>query len=384
MMAAVVSSGNLRLRLLVACFFMLTAGRLFAADASQVMLRYSLEQLEAVTASAPLQTSVGQATPDQSPPVSKRGDGEETLKQLLQLAGKKERKIIEKILEVGEQTGKIKVAKITEKLSRINVPAVVELYRDVKTLKFTKLDAARIQRIQTRLGEIDATLAGKGLSSREAGDLAFFAGMARDRLAAQAADRREKERLRREAAASYEQSVDKLAGERDQASREKIADASERIVGLNYEFGNLLPLAPAKGNGRVLMTSDYGMRVHPVSKVRRFHTGVDLAGWKCDGWPVVAIGPGRVISSGWDGGYGYAVVVSHNLDDRNLFTRYAHLRKAGRPNAGAVVKPGDRVGLCNNTGVSTGSHLHFEIRRNSESGPSTDPKTYLPTIEKLK
>jgi len=364
--------------------FLLIGGFLPAADNQSVMLRYSLEQLEAVTASAASQVPAGPVTPEQPAPTPRRGDGDEALRQLLQLAGKKERKIIEKILEVGEQTGRIKIEKIKEKLSHINVPAVVELYRDVKTLKLAKLDAERIKRIQTRLGEIDATLAGKGLSSREAGDLAFFAGMARDRLAAQAADRREKERLRREAAANYQQSVDQLAGERDQASREKIADASERIVGLNYEFGNLLPLSPAKGNGKVFMTSDYGARVHPVSKVRRFHTGIDLAGWKCDGWPVVAVGPGRVISSGWDGGYGYAVVVAHNLDDRNLFTRYAHLRKAGRPGVGAVVKPGDRVGLCNNTGVSTGSHLHFEIRRNSESGPSTDPKPYLPTIEKLK
>lgn len=363
---------------------LLISSCLSAADNSQVMLRYSLEQLEAVTASAPLQTVSGPVTPDQPQQVPHRGDGEEALEQLLQLAGKKERKIIEKILEIGEQTGRIKVEKIKEKLSRISVPAVVELYRDVKTLKLAKLDAERIQRIQARLSEIDATLAGKGLSSREAGDLAFFAGMARDRLAAQADDRREKERLRHAAAASYQQSVDQLAGENDLPSREKVADASERIAGLNYEFGNLVPLAPAKGNGKVLITSDYGMRVHPVSKVRRFHAGIDLAGWKCDGWPVVTVGPGRVISSGWEGGYGYAVVVAHNLDDRTLFTRYAHLHKAGRPRIGTVVKPGDRVGLCNNTGVSTGSHLHFEIRRNSESGPSTDPKPYLPAIEKLK
>ncbi|PKL47575.1 MAG: hypothetical protein CVV42_12650, partial [Candidatus Riflebacteria bacterium HGW-Riflebacteria-2] len=248
----------------------------------------------------------------------------------------------------------------------------------------SKLDAARIAKIQGTLAEIDAALVGKGLSSREAGDLAFFAGLARDRLAVQAADRREKERLRREASANYQQSVDQLSGENDLPSREKVADARERIAGLNYEFGNLLPLVPAKGNGKVFMTSDYGMRVHPVSKVRRFHAGIDLAGWKCDGWPVVAIGPGRIISSGWNGGYGYAVVVAHNLDDRTLFTRYAHLHKAGRPRIGAVVKPGDRVGLCNNTGVSTGSHLHFEIRRNSESGPTTDPKSYLPAIEKQK
>lgn len=145
-----------------------------------------------------------------------------------------------------------------------------------------------------------------------------------------------------------------------------------------------MPLAPESGKGKVVMTSDYGLRVHPVSKVKRFHSGVDLAGWKCDGWTVMAIGPGRVVKSGWEGGYGYAVVVSHDLDGGALYTRYAHLGKAGRIATGVVVKPGDKVGNCNNSGVSTGSHLHFEVRKDSASGPTTDPKSYLPAVEMLK
>lgn len=367
------------------CLLMMIGAELSAAASQPVMLQYSLEQLEADNASTAAQISVEAPTPDKPTPSPRRGDGDEVLKQLLQLAGKKERKIIERILEVSEERGVIKVDQIKQKLSRINVPAAVELYRDVRTLKLAKLDAARIEKIQAALAEIDASLAGKGLSGRQVGDLAFFAALARDRLAAQAQNRSEKKRLRREAMAGYQQSVEQLAGEKDQGSREKVADASERIVGLQYEFGNRMPLAPASGgNAKVFITSDYGMRVHPVSKVKRFHSGVDLAGWKCDGWKVMAIGPGRVVKSGWEGGYGYAVVVSHDLDGGALYTRYAHLRKAGRLATGVVVKPGDKVGGCNNSGVSTGSHLHFEVRKNSASGPSTDPKSYLPKIELLR
>jgi len=116
------------------------------------------------------------------------------------------------------------------------------------------------------------------------------------------------------------------------------------------------------------------MRVHPVSKKKRFHSGVDLAGWKCDGWKVMTVGSGRVVKSGWEGGYGYAIVVAHDLDGRLLFTRYAHLHKSGLYPVGTIVKTGERVGYCNNTGVSTGSHLHFEVRRN---GNVRNPFRYL-------
>lgn len=361
-------------------FLLLAAVQLPAAEMPSANLRYTLEQLESTGASL----TAALPEPQTPSPASSKIDGDNDLAPLLQLAGKKERKIIERILDIGEQTGVIKVEQIKQKLSRINVPAVVELYRDVRSLKLAKLDAARIEKIQATLAEIDASLAGKALSGREVGDLAFFAALARDQLANKSQDRSEKARLRGEAVANYQQTVEQLSWETDHASREKVADASERIVELQYEFGNLVPLAPASGNGRVFLTSDYGTRIHPVSKVRRFHAGIDLAGWKCDGWKVMSIGSGRIVKSGWEGGYGYAVVVAHDLNGQPLYTRYAHLRKAGRLNSGVIVKTGDRVGYCNNTGVSTGSHLHFEVRTSSESGPASDPKAYLPKIEKLK
>ena len=364
---------------MVCGFLLLLCEPLLAVDTQSVMLQYSLAQLDVSVASAAAVSAV-----EQPLPARRQLDGDPVIEQLLQLAGKKERKIIERILDVGAETGIIKVEQLKQKLSRINVPALVELYRDVRTLKLEKLDTARIAKIQATLTEIDASLAGKGLNSRQIGDLFFFAGLARDRLASAAGARSEKEHLRRAAVVNYQQTVAQLSEEKDHASREKVADASERIVELQHEFGNLVPLAPASGPGKVVLTSDFGLRVHPVSKKKRFHSGIDLAGWKCNGWKVMTLGSGRVIKSGWEGGYGYTVVGAHNIDGNSLFTRYAHLRKAGRIPIGTIVKTGERVGYCNNTGVSTGSHLHLEVRDNSESGPARNPKPYLPKIELLK
>lgn len=198
---------------------LLICGEVSAAS-QPVMLQYSLEQLAAVTTTSSAQVTAETPTVDKPVPAPRRGD--DALKQLLQLAGKKERKILERILEVGEQTGTIKVAAIKQKLGKINVPAVVELYRDVRTLKLAKLDAAHIEKIQGTLAEIDASLSGKGLSGRQVGDLAFFAGMARDRLATQAQNRKEKERLRREAVSNYQQSVEQLAEEKIRAVAKRL------------------------------------------------------------------------------------------------------------------------------------------------------------------
>jgi len=185
-------------------FALLNCDSLQAADTKSVMLRYTLEQLEAT---GPDITTA----PEQPATTSRQQDGKEALEQLLKIAGKKERKIIERILNVGSETGIIKVEQLKQKLGRINVSAVVELYRDVRTLKLAKLDATRIEKIQATLAKIDASLAKNALTGRQIGDIAFFAALARDRLAAKANDRSEKDRLRREAVVNYQQTVDQLS-----------------------------------------------------------------------------------------------------------------------------------------------------------------------------
>ena len=112
------------------------------------------------------------------------------------------------------------------------------------------------------------------------------------------------------------------------------------------------------------LTSRFGMRGHPVLGGYRQHSGVDLAA--PTGSPVLATADGVVSFADWRGGYGLLVSVDHG---GGVQTRFAHLsRIMVRP--GERVSKGQLVGLVGSTGRSTGSHLHYEVRRN---GWAVDP-----------
>lgn len=113
-------------------------------------------------------------------------------------------------------------------------------------------------------------------------------------------------------------------------------------------------------SGRV--TSYYGYRSGG------FHTGIDIDG--VTGQPYAAAAAGTVVSAGWDGGYGYCIVIDHG---NGVATRYAHSSKLN-VKVGQKVNQGETIGLVGSTGRSTGSHLHFEVIIN---GSTTNPLTYL-------
>ena len=132
--------------------------------------------------------------------------------------------------------------------------------------------------------------------------------------------------------------------------------------------------APVAG----VVSSPFGPRVHPVSGRRRVHRGTDFAVPLRT--PVRATAAGRVTATGRRSGYGLAVEVGHR-DPSGLRTStlYGHL-DAVPPDvvAGALVLRGDVVGLSGGVGpgagVSTGPHVHYEVRRRSESGSAAvDP-----------
>ena len=106
------------------------------------------------------------------------------------------------------------------------------------------------------------------------------------------------------------------------------------------------------------VTSEYGMRVNPVTGQYRLHAGIDLGA--ASGSPVYASRGGTVISAGWGGGYGNYTIVDHGNGQR---TAYAHQSYIGvRP--GQFVQAGQEIGRVGSTGNSTGSHLHFEYMKN--------------------
>jgi murein DD-endopeptidase MepM/ murein hydrolase activator NlpD len=115
------------------------------------------------------------------------------------------------------------------------------------------------------------------------------------------------------------------------------------------------------------ITSPYGWRIHPVLGYKRFHAGIDIGVWT--GTKLYSLADGEVIYSGWMSGYGYVIMIDHG----SLTSVYAHNSSlVGK--VGQKVKGGQLISYSGNTGLSSGPHLHFEIRK--ESGETIDPKPY--------
>jgi len=108
----------------------------------------------------------------------------------------------------------------------------------------------------------------------------------------------------------------------------------------------------------VPFSSPFGWRVHPVTGDRRFHAGVDLAAPA--GLPVQSAHSGTVVFAGWKGGYGNAVIVRYA--DQQYETLYGHM-SALLVQQGQIVQAKTTVGKVGSTGLSSGPHLHFELRR---------------------
>ena len=113
--------------------------------------------------------------------------------------------------------------------------------------------------------------------------------------------------------------------------------------------------------GHYNISSGFGMRKHPVYKVQRMHTGIDIPAPK--GTPIVASNSGEIIIKTKSGGYGNYIVIDHGGGQATL---YAHMSSFAKVNVGTKVKAGDTIGYVGSTGVSTGNHLHFEIIINGE------------------
>jgi len=111
-------------------------------------------------------------------------------------------------------------------------------------------------------------------------------------------------------------------------------------------------MAPVAGH----ITSGFGMRYHPILHYERFHAGLDFGAPY--GSPIVAAANGQVVAAGWAGGYGHEVQIAHG---GGVLTLYGHM-------SGIVAQPGEKVrqgqviGYVGSTGLSTGPHLHFEVR----------------------
>ena len=128
-------------------------------------------------------------------------------------------------------------------------------------------------------------------------------------------------------------------------------------------------LATPKGypiNGNV--TSLYGKRENPFSKIAGYHSGIDISA--SPGTPIRATADGAVSHAGWTLNNGYLVILEHGF---GFSTIYAHNQK-NAVKKGQIVKRGNIIGYVGSTGKSTGPHVHYEIW---EKGRNVNPKKYL-------
>ena len=117
-----------------------------------------------------------------------------------------------------------------------------------------------------------------------------------------------------------------------------------------------------------VITSNFGYRTHPVTGEQKLHTGTDFG--SPYGTPVKASKNGTVVLSGTYGGYGNTVIIDHG---GGIQTLYAH-NSSLLVKSGQTVKQGDIISKVGSTGVSTGPHLHFEVRVN---GTPQNPMNYI-------
>jgi murein DD-endopeptidase MepM/ murein hydrolase activator NlpD len=137
--------------------------------------------------------------------------------------------------------------------------------------------------------------------------------------------------------------------ERELARREARPKAFPTLPQWNGKL--LRPTAGGLGSG-------FGMRYHPILHYTRMHTGVDIGGRV--GQPVFAASSGEVFFAAWRGGYGQCIILLHGGGMSTLYGHLSHISVR----LGQRVNRGQLIGAVGSTGLSTGPHLHFEVRRN--------------------
>ena len=128
--------------------------------------------------------------------------------------------------------------------------------------------------------------------------------------------------------------------------------------------------------GTWVLSSPFGMRTHPITGERKLHTGTDFAA--PDGTPILAAADGTVTVAEFSGGYGGLIVIEHTIDGQTLATAYAHMWQSGiHVRAGDRVSAGQHIGDVGSSGMSTGAHLHFEVRPGGTNSEAIDAAAWL-------
>lgn len=182
------------------------------------------------------------------------------------------------------------------------------------------------------------------------------------------ADIREKDIMDKDLVINLYEKVDKLRRKvyiesKSQDELVKLAENKEKL------YASIPAIQPIANKQLVALASGFGLRMHPIYKVRKLHSGIDFAA--PIGTPIYATADGKVDRVDVKfSGYGKLVEIDHGFGYK---TRYAHMHEFA-VRKGQNVKRGDLIGYVGNTGLSTASHLHYEVLIN---GSQVDPVHYF-------
>jgi murein DD-endopeptidase MepM/ murein hydrolase activator NlpD len=138
-------------------------------------------------------------------------------------------------------------------------------------------------------------------------------------------------------------------------------------LGKEKMLASIPSIMPVSNKDLKRTASGWGMRMHPIYRIPRFHYGMDFTA--PNGTDVFATGNGIVKEVGRDGGYGNIVVIDHGYGYETL---YGHLLRS-KVKVGQQIKRGDVIGDIGSSGASTAPHLHYEVMKN---GQKVNPQNY--------
>ncbi|MDN5720423.1 MULTISPECIES: M23 family metallopeptidase [Actinomycetes] len=167
--------------------------------------------------------------------------------------------------------------------------------------------------------------------------------------------------------------LDALIGPTTGTATASSTDGSPVIVPALAESSRVVFPLP---EGTWTATSPFGYRTHPITGERKLHTGADFSA--ADGTPILAAADGTVTVAEFSGGYGGLVVIEHTIGGATVATAYAHSWEDGiHVTAGDRVTAGQHIADVGSSGMSTGPHLHFEVRDGGTDGEYIDPAAWL-------
>ena len=170
--------------------------------------------------------------------------------------------------------------------------------------------------------------------------------------------------------AATQQDLASLAKQEDQLAEEdkELGALIKKLMSTGKYMGGAMQW-PVPGQTHI--ASYFGYRIHPILRVKKFHSGIDISASK--GTYIHAAASGKVIWSGWrSGGGGNTVIIDHG---GGIATLYLHIMNGGLlVKEGQIVSAGDVIAKVGSTGLSTGPHLHFTVKKDGED---VDPLKYV-------